>query len=84
MELQLSLFGVRCMIRGMSVSGAIGEENRTLAVWKEPHAEVLGRDANDVSMLTQRPIIEPGEIPDATLCAGSDCGRPENAMLAEL
>jgi hypothetical protein len=71
------------MFRGIASLGAIREENGALAVWEEPRAEVLGRDANDVSMLPQRSIIELGEIPDAALCAGSDCGRPENAMLAE-
>ena len=71
-------------ICGVAVLSPVGEKNRALAIWEEARAKVLGRDADDVGMLTQRPIVESGEISDAALGAGADRGGPENAVLAEL
>jgi hypothetical protein len=62
----------------------VGEKNRALAIWEEARAEVLGRDADDVGMLTQRPIIEFRKISNAALCAGAHRGGPEDAVLAKL
>jgi hypothetical protein len=62
----------------------VREKNGAFAIWEEARAEVLGRDANDVGMLTQRPIVELREISDAALGAGADCGGPKNAVLAKL
>jgi hypothetical protein len=40
----------------------VGEKNRALAIWEKAWAEILGRDADDVGMMAQRPIVEFGEI----------------------
>ena len=71
-------------ICGVAVLSPVREKNRAFAIWEEARAGVLGCDANDVGMLTQRPIIELGQISDAALRAGADCGGPKNAMLAKV
>src|SRR6266481_5064288 len=35
-------------------------------------------------MVMERPVVELGEFPDATLDAGADCGGPEHAVPTEL
>ena len=57
-ELQAAGFWVGGAIGGVAVLSPVGEENRALAMGEEARAEVLGRNADDVGMLTQRPIVE--------------------------
>ena len=83
-EFQTAGSWVEGAISGVAVLSPAGEKNRAFAIGEEAWAEVLGRDADNVGMLTQRPIIELGKISDAALGAGADCGGPENAVLAKL
>ena len=84
LELQTADFWVGGGIGGVAVLNPAGEKNGALAIGEQARAEVLGRDADDVGMLTERPIVELGEILNALLGAGADRGGPKNAVLAKL
>jgi hypothetical protein len=71
-------------ISRIDVLTAACEKNGALAIREEARTQILGCNANDAGMLTQSPVVELGEIPDALLRAGTDRGGPENTVLAEL
>jgi hypothetical protein len=62
---------------------AVREQNISFTTWEKLGSLFLGCHAENHCVITQRPIVQLGQIADAFLHAGTDGERPQHSVLAQ-